>query len=847
MSGNSNTMTDEKVKQLALALLHADTEAAVVEILDAAGLWAHDECWRLLGDDENNFKTVGAQAAYPAPALIEKVINSIDARLTDECLRRGVDPASPDAPQTITDARDQFFGGADRTELAKGITLAVTGARAHQQGMPCVTICDVGEGQTPPAVPDTFMSIDKKNKLRIPFVQGKFNMGGTGALMFCGKRKLQLLITRRDPKILQQLGSWDAPEAYWSVTVVRRESPPEGPGQVRNPYFKYLAPVGVAENPGRGEVLTFRAESLDLMPEGRVAYARPMRWGSCLKLYEYDMRGFKGHILRTDGLLSRLEILLPEAALPIRLHECREGLRGHAASFDTNLIGLRERLEGSRGDSLEEGYPAPLTLNVQGEPFTARIYAFRGDNADRYRADQGVIFTINGQTHGWLPKSFFERKTVKMGRLAKALLVVVDATYISVDARADLFKNSRDRLSGGDLRREIEEELESQIANHPGLRELRERRRREEIAERVSDAKPLEDVLRAIIKSSPSLSRLFLMGQRLSSPFRQDDHGHTGGGGGASIGKGQFSGKKHPSFFNFDKLEKGETLRRTAELGRRCRIRFVTDVENEYFDRDNDRGRYFVDVTRGTLAGRELTTSISLYNGIANWNVAIPEEEANVGDALTLRFVVEDDVLISPLINTAEITFTEKTITSGGSNGRRERSGGDDKGDQGTGTGKGTKGRGNEGLPSGLQMPKMNRVRRDGWSQRGFDEYSACTVIEESEDEENGSSVYEFYVNVDNRYLQTDMKEGKGDPALTEEKFVYGNVLVGLALIHDQDQYRQSHEQDDERNGQDEEPIARRIEQVTRALGPFLIPMVEYLGGLEEEQISQLAQIGDEV
>ena len=30
---------------------------------------------------------------------------------------------------------------------------------------------------------DTFLSLNKNNKLRIPFVQGKFNMGGTGAAM----------------------------------------------------------------------------------------------------------------------------------------------------------------------------------------------------------------------------------------------------------------------------------------------------------------------------------------------------------------------------------------------------------------------------------------------------------------------------------------------------------------------------------------------------------------------------------------------------------------------------------------------------------------------------------------
>lgn len=559
------------------------------------------------------------------------------------------------------------------------------------------------------------------------------------------------------------------------------------------------------------------------------------------------MRGFKGHILRTDGLLSRLEILLPEAALPIRLHECREGLRGHAASFDTNLIGLRERLEGSRGDSLEPGYPASLTLNVQGEPFTARIFAFKGDNADRYRADQGVVFTINGQTHGWLPKSFFERKSVKMGRLAKALLVVVDATDISVDARADLFKNSRDRLSGGDLRREIEEELEIQIANHPGLRELRERRRREEVAEKVSDAKPLEDVLRAIIKTSPSLSKLFLVGQRLSSPYRRGDEGETGGGGGSSPGKGDFAGKRHPTFFNFDKLKQGEILERTSEIGRRCRFRFVTDVENEYFARENDRGQYRVEVIAGALSGRELTTSINLYNGIANWNVAIPEEDVDVGDSLTLKFIIEDDVLVSPISNTAMISVTDKVNSEGGGKGHHENSGGDLPGDKGDGSGKGKKGKGDSGPPAGLQMPKMHKVHRDGWAQRGFDKYSACTVIEESSEGDDNLSVYEFYINVDNLYLQTDMKEGHGDPAITEAKFVYGNVLVGLALIHDLEQTQQTQDKSEVSNTVDKEPIARRIEQVTRALGPFLIPMVEYLGGLEGEQISQLAQIGDEI
>lgn len=840
-------MTNAQVHKFAMDLLHADSETAAIEILEKAGLWHDHGNWRLLGDDENNFKTVGAQAAKPEPALVEKLINSIDARLTGACLRRGIDPTSVGAPQTITEARKIFFGNVDRTELAAGITLSITGARAHHNGMPCLTICDLGEGQTPSAVPETFMSIDRKNKLRIPFVQGKFNMGGTGALMFCGKRKLQLLITRRDPEILKKQGTQSPSDSLWSISVLRRESPPEGPGQVRNPYFKYLAPLSSQDHPGRGGVLTFEATTLKLMPEGNQPYVREMEYGTCIKLYDYDMRGFKGPILRRTGLLSRLEVLLPEVALPIRLHECREGLGGHAGSFDTNLIGLRERLEASRGDNLEPGYPASLTLNVQGQPMTARIYAFKGDKADTYRADQGVVFTMNGQAHGSFPKSFFERKRVKMGRLARSLLVVVDSTNISVDARADLFKNSRDRLSGGDLRRDIEEELESQISNHPGLRELRERRRHEEITEKLSEAKPLEDVLKAILKTSPSLSKLFLIGQRLSAPFRSGQNGQSGGASGGGGTAGDFKGKRHPTFFRFEKLKAGEVLQRTCELGRRCRLRFVTDVENEYFVRESDRGRYHVEVVSGALEGRELTTSINLYNGVANWSVAIPEEDVSPGDILAVQLTVTDDLLPEPIVNIARVTIVEKSRHDLSENGeRKHRSGGEDPGSTGAGRPPGNQGDSSDGPPAGIELPKINKVRRNGWEERSFDEHSSCTVIDEGTGDENDErSVYEFYVNVDNVYLQTDMKHGCGDAPLIETKFIYGNVLVALALIHDQK--RMEHKgRNGDADDQDEQPIARRVEQVTRALAPFLVPMVDYLGGLDSEDVSQLAQTGDE-
>ena len=118
----------------------------------------------------------------------------------NECLTRGIDPTSEAAPPSIRHAVSRFFenrepngelGGTlqgwsqgKQLEQSQYITLAVTGAMPRS-GDPCLTIVDCGEGQTPGMIPNTFLSIDKNNKLKILFVQGKFNMGGTGALRFC--------------------------------------------------------------------------------------------------------------------------------------------------------------------------------------------------------------------------------------------------------------------------------------------------------------------------------------------------------------------------------------------------------------------------------------------------------------------------------------------------------------------------------------------------------------------------------------------------------------------------------------------------------------------------------------
>lgn len=212
-------------------LLHAEDERAVTEILQAARL-LDDGHWRPLGGMENNFAIVGNQQTDPTAAVVEKIINGIDHVLMLEAFKNGIDPEGPDAPHSMSEAVERFFKIRDgrlenitpteRTRLAERIQLIAAGSRKD----PCYLVVDQGEGQTPTSFPDTFLSLTKANKMRIPFVQGRFNAGGTGVLQFCGSENYQLIASRRSPDAPRRRD--DDSEDLWGFTLVRRLLPPVG-------------------------------------------------------------------------------------------------------------------------------------------------------------------------------------------------------------------------------------------------------------------------------------------------------------------------------------------------------------------------------------------------------------------------------------------------------------------------------------------------------------------------------------------------------------------------------------------------------------------------------------------
>jgi hypothetical protein len=289
-NGSKTASTANDNLSLFYELLKAESEEQVTTILTERGMLDEGD-WQPLGETENNWSSAGNQQSAASGALVEKLINGIDAVLLYECQKRGITPASPEAPESMTEATRLFFNipngrlesiePRQRTALAENVHLVAVGSKQE----PNYLIVDKGEGQSPGDFPETFLSLAKSNKLHIHFVQGKYNAGGTGALRFCGTQNYQLIVSKRAPGL--ECHRSDPRQDEWGFTLIRRLRPTEG-GRRSSMYVYYA--------PGK-DVPSFSATTIDVLPNGGGSsnkppqpYAIGLEFGSCVKLYNFRWR-----------------------------------------------------------------------------------------------------------------------------------------------------------------------------------------------------------------------------------------------------------------------------------------------------------------------------------------------------------------------------------------------------------------------------------------------------------------------------------------------------------------------------------------------------------------------------
>jgi len=630
-------MTNIDARELFNQLIIAESEIDLIHILKSFNLWDTRDNWRPYGDIPNNLGIVHNQQSSPVAALVEKIVNSIDAILISESNRKGIKPSDKSAPRSMQDAVKMFFnitGGKihlldakARTSIANRIQIITSGSKTE----PNYIIIDDGEGQNPMDFSTTFLSLLRENKTSIPFVQGRFNMGGTGVLQFTGKNSFQLIVSRK-----QQ----DLPDANikWGFTITRRIEPSEDQS---HSLYVYLAP--------NDNILSFEAEYIMAYPgDYPNLYSEAMTAGTFIKLWNYKLPGRLKSIATLD-LRYALEKFLPDPALPIRIRERRNGYRAH--SYDTTISGLFSVLA-DNPSHIETGFDTGTPLTIQNVGIVDLRLILLKEDSEQDRYPSGIFFIVNGQMHSdELGKDFIARRT-KLDYVANNLIVFVDCTNLQKRVIEDLFLASRDRMRRCEERTLLEDSIVEYLKDHQGLKEANSRRRQERLSN-MSEEDSIE-IIQTLIHNDPTLANLFGSGQKIKIPQ------------GPLPQKAIYKGKKYPSFFNIFKEPQGGLMKH-CPINRNTRVEFETDAENDYFSRSLDPGKIEVN-------GLLKVKSIHLWNGIASIRFSLPIN-CSVGDSFTIDVNVNDISRSSPFHSTFKVIVIEEAIDSESTSGVNKLSG----------------------------------------------------------------------------------------------------------------------------------------------------------------------------
>lgn len=583
------------MRKLFMRLLTAGTEDEVQAILDAEGLSSDASRWTPYGDNESFYGVVENQQAHPVPALVEKITNGIDAILEKKVLQDGLDIRSPAAPRSVREALDRYFPdhrnwdlGDARRRQAGELQIVASGPRRDTS----LLVYDDGVGQAPADFPGTFLSLLRGNKNDVHFVQGKYNMGGAGAIAFCGDRRFQLVASKR----------YDGSQPL-GFTLLRRHPPALAEAANRkNTWYEYLI--------FDGKVAAIDADKLDVGLEGRM-----FQTGSLLKLYSYRLPEGSRSIISRDLNLSLNEFLF-EPALPFLTVDNNERYPDNRAPV-TPVYGLKRRLEADT-ETVETRFSEVSRTRELGE-LGVTVYVFKARSRGQgvketkqyiqreyFKNNMTVLFSLNGQVHGSYSSEFVTR-ALKMPLLKDYLLVHVDCSTLHLEVRNELFMASRDRLKAGDKADAIRKHLRDMLL----ASELKEisRHRKSSLGVDSGDA---GQMLRDLTRNMP-------MNEALTRILRQTfDIAEQKPGTAPKKRRDEpqrpkreprdappFDPQRYPSTFRAkggDAKEGGLKLYRLP-AGESRTIAFATDVENDFFDRTDDPGNLSLSIMRSSSKG----------------------------------------------------------------------------------------------------------------------------------------------------------------------------------------------------------------------------------------------------
>ena len=624
-----------------MELLFANTEAAVDKIIKNHPHMKDSRNWHPVDERDTNLNTIGNLSQTGGKAATELITNMVDAMLTKYCKERGIDPKSKNAPKTMYDAVDKFVmplnGGKiiradDDKKLLKyaekNLIIGIVGSKSGKV-RPCYVFCDNGEGQHPKDFTNTFLSLKAKNKSQIPFVQGQYNMGSSGVLMFCGDMGYKLIISR----CYDKTGKWG-----WTLIRINQSGD--------DSYAEYYAPNRKIETAGMERMFPFKLGD-DSHFDGF-----SLETGTIIKLYEYHTgkrhSGFR-------GAREAFNENLVETILPLRILDFRhkpEPDRGELRSKGIDprpLYGLEYYIVRShaedRGENdvpiVDESEKIIHISTIQdtrlGEIIITAIKLKKSiGNKGIDSVIQGRIFHhVNGQVQFKCMRGFLTQ--CKLPALKDRVVIFVDSSKLTSHARTKIWKGDRENIKETEKGELYKDKVKNAITNSPELKSLNYQIAREEIAAASKDSS--RELVKDLVKIDENFALLLngmtpdvpapAPGPRPSPPPRTDL-------------------KYDPTYVKL----LGQRHEFEIAPGRHRTIECDTDAMDDFLTRADNRGNLFFN--EDELA-EKFGYNFKLTNGRLFISVSAIAP-VNIGDEYKFKFLLESESMSAP-VQTNEITL----------------------------------------------------------------------------------------------------------------------------------------------------------------------------------------------
>jgi hypothetical protein len=764
-------------KKVCLSLMAAESEAEVDQILNEHPEFGEAKNWKPLDGRETNFNVTSNQASDGGKALTELMTNMVDAVLMKHAYQKAVDPKGKSAPATMYEAVDQLVHKMHGGKLVNlgpndpwlkefaqnNLAIGITGAKSKSKGLPCYTFADNGEGQNPDDFETTFLSLSAGNKKSIQFVQGKFNMGSSGVLRYCGRRWYKLIASRRYDK-----------KGPWGWTIMRRR-PGTGDALPIAEYF--VGPNGKIP----------RFDAAELYPFHTVERKRYDRMhldaGTIVKLYDYQVGS---RFLSFKGSREALNENLVETILPFRILDLRQTpTKGKGPDREMGVdprpfygmeflllnshkeADLEDEEEASAEDKIAVGQ---FTLPDLGKVIISAIALKREIPSwlKPSNSNNRVFHAVNGQvqykqTRGYLSTS------CGFPALKDRIVVIVDASNLTFAAHNEVWKGDREHLSNTQDGERYVEEVTKTIKESDALKALQAKIAAEEL-QRAARTES-NTLFQKLVNQDKNLAGLL---SSRDPSIKLPASGGAKPNGKESGTEDAFKGSYSPTFVRLEERFKKGTVE--IPMGRSRPLSARTDAVNDYLQRSDNPGQVIVSEDVRKLFGvRE-----HLKDGRLTLYLSPEGEDIAVGDAFTFRIGLWDDAMPEP-VTTEEVRVSIVAATADTDDEKKPSP----KPKPKSGAGDSKSGEGDDAPTHGL--PVCILLTQDGREVKGYKTEQWPEDFSETDggliEDLGKESVYK--INYDNAYHLKYRKAASGVARdVVTEKYILGMRILLLGCEH---------------------------------------------------------------